>query len=688
MSNNEKKNSVGMSAKTRVVVAAAAVVTLAGGSFGLWYYHHKQNEDQAIASVSSAPNIQSIPGAGNPSDQYVQNQIQQNSQLAAKARKDGTSSVPTITRPMFIGNPDTFGNKKPITPDLSTASSSDASSANSHTCPLKKEVLFKPNPLNCGVENLEKAREAGVTAEELACQSCSLEALKAAGYTAGELKGVGYSAQQLKAAGYDLPSLVAAGYSPSDLKEAGYSAGDLGQQGFSAGQLAAAGYSPAEIQSAGVAAASPAVAKLMQAKQQGVSAADLKAKGASASQLKAAGYSAKDLKAAGFDAAALKKAGFNAGQLIAAGYSPNALRAAGFDAAALRTAGVSAGQLKDAGYSAKQVAQAGYTDGDMLRAGFQPKIASKSTNASGTDASADQPATGADINKDFDTANQGGLPSVNSPERQLAKLIRQSDAQMQAQQHQDAVQQLSAAMSMQAGKMLNEWGDHQQQTMLAAEPPKVTATQSSNQSGSSSADAAGTILKAGSILYATLDTSVNTDEKSPIMATVVSGPYKGSKLLGQFQRVNQRVLLSFNLMNNPNASSSIPMNAVAIDPNTARTAISGQVDNHYLLKYGMTFATAFLGGLSDAMVQGNSTQSCFLGVFCQTQHTGLNTEQQLTYGLGSAGKKISNDFSNQYQNIQPTVKIQGGTGIGVLIMKDMQVPEAAADSDKTDSDKK
>ena len=48
-------------------------------------------------------------------------------------------------------------------------------------------------------------------------------------------------------------------------------------------------------------------------------------------------------------------------------------------------------------------------------------------------------------------------------------------------------------------------------------------------------------------MFAVLDTSINTDEKSPIMATIVDGPLKGAKLIGGFSRVNQRVLLTFKL---------------------------------------------------------------------------------------------------------------------------------------------
>ena len=99
-------------------------------------------------------------------------------------------------------------------------------------------------------------------------------------------------------------------------------------------------------------------------------------------------------------------------------------------------------------------------------------------------------------------------------------------------------------------------------------------------------------------MFAVLDTSINTDEKgTPIMARIVGGPYKGGKLFGQFTLVDKRVMLSFNILNLPDRDKTISINAVAIDPETARTAMSGEVDNHYLLRYGTFFASAFLSGV-------------------------------------------------------------------------------------------
>lgn len=87
-------------------------------------WHHKATEDafKSTAEVSSPPTIESLPGAGNPSDAYVKTQNIQNAQQASEARKGGTSFVPTITRPSFLGSEDQFEQDQPSAPttDLKT----------------------------------------------------------------------------------------------------------------------------------------------------------------------------------------------------------------------------------------------------------------------------------------------------------------------------------------------------------------------------------------------------------------------------------------------------------------------------------------------------------------------------------------------------------------------------------------
>lgn len=813
-------------AKIRVIaLLVVVVVLLVSGIFAWRYYAAYRAFNSAAVSLTSAPDITSIPGAGNPSTHYVQEQTAQNIQEEQAARQAGTSAVPTITRPSFIGPVQAFG----------TAASEDDTQTGRKVCKIKKVVvLFRPNPASCTLQNLRIARETGVTAEELLCQGCNCPSLKAAGYTAGDLKSIGETAKQLQECGFTLAQLVQAGFTPSELKDAGFSAKQLADAGFSPSQLAAAGYTPDQIQNAGysnqqlrdaglketkcdvsalekaraegvsattlreegcgltalkaagytagqlknagfnadqlkaagfndaqlgaagftpaeIAAANRtatvcSVEQLEKDRAAGVSALELKNRGCNVAALKAAGYTAAELKAAGFTAKQLKDAGFTAaqlrgagytaqqlknagfsaaqlknagytaaqlkdagftaaqlknagfstnqlkdagytaaqlkaagyspGELLAAGYTPEQLKDAGFTASQLRGAGLTAAQLKDAGFTPSQLNNAGYTKGDLLRAGFSPEqagYASPVVQAPVQPVSVGVPQISA-------PPASAALPSIrdDSPEAKLARFERMQQEQLDAQQRQDQIQQQQAAMTLEAQKLLAAWSNNPLQirveTTVRPVTVDVTGAATTTVAGAAGEAVPGETFKAGKVFLGALESSIDSDEQSPVLAKILSGPLAGSKLLGRFTRGGTRLVLRFNILSAPHLNASIPVNIVAIDPDTAHTAISGAVNNHYLLRYGTLFASSFLSGISQGILSSNTSQSCFFG-FCTTQRGALSTAELVGVGFGRVGDRYASVLGQNF-NRPPTVKIQGGTGIGLLVMSDFTIPKA------------
>ena len=492
---------------------------------------------------------------------------------------------------------------------------------------------LKPGSGACSVAALQKARQNGVSPAALKDQGCDLAAMRAAGFTATELK----------AAGFDAAALKSAGYSAADLKKAG----------FTAAQLKAAGVTAAELQ------------------QAGYSAADLKNAGFTAADLKAAGFTPAQLKDAGYSAAELKNAGFTAGDLRTAGYSAADLKQAGYSPAALRDAGYSAAELKQAGFTPAQLKTAGYTPGDLVRAGFSPDAAGYAPAPVATNASAQGSTQG---------LIQSSMPSINGqdPSQEVRRMQAAQQLMMSQQQRLDAVQQMQGQMMMQATKLMAGWSNAGTQTVQRAPDPTPAANGANGANANGAAGAnipTGPVIKAGTIMFAVLDSAINSDEaNTPVMATIVSGDLKGAKLLGQFTRVDKRLLLNFNVINVPSFSKSFAANVVAIDPNTARTAMSGYVDNHYLLRYGSLFASSFLSGVAQGIQQQNTTSNC-MGPFCVTTHGSMSPTDYVWMGLGKTGEQYASNMSSNF-NRPPTVQIPGGVGMGLLFMSDVTLPEA------------
>lgn len=669
------------------------------------YFFHLRDSDviKTKVAVSKAPAISAVTGSESVTPEFVKLLEEESIARAREAERRGKSAISTVVRPGFRG-PSEF--------DI--------------------EGKFKKG---CSPAELRRAREAGVSAFELRCRGCSAAAMRAAGYTAGELAAAGFSAKELKDAGFSAAELRAAGFSAQQLKDAGFTVDDLRSAGFSASELAASGYTPDELRfagftqsdlkAAGIGVATPAnmptdcnIASLRKARADGISAAQLKKLGCGAAALKAAGFTAKELKeagftaaqlkAAGFSAKELKEAGFTAGELRAAGFSAKNLKDAGFTAAELKAAGYSADELRIAGYTRDQLKAAGFSGGDLLRAGFEPEVAEVvERKAELCDQETLQQMREKKV--PISVIRKLGCPEeriaaagydITAPPEVVAvmpvsdvvSISELREAELTAQQRQEEIEKLQDRMRTTASTLFGTWAPPPTQDYVEAEEPK---TQAATGEGAEGAAAGGQQvgpdgkpiptgptmpIKAGDILFGTIDTGINSDEESPILASVVSGKLKGARLVGAFTVADTRVVLNFNTMSVPWLTASVSVKAVAVDPNTARTALASNVNNHYFLRFGTLFASSFLSGLADAITQSGGMIAATVGGVVTTSPA-LSSGEKFLVALGKVGTEYANVLGENF-NRKPTITVNAGCPIGILFMADTQIPLPKKDDDE------
>jgi intracellular multiplication protein IcmE len=579
----------------------------------------------------------------------------------------------------------------------------------------------------CNVEAITKLRNAGVSAAAIKrISGCDLALLKAAGYSAADLKNAGYSAAELKNAGF----------SPAQLRAAGFNASDLRDAGFSPEELAAAGFTPEQIKQAELAFQAKGRVpncnpeSLKAARAAGVTALTIKnTLGCSAKALKDAGYTAKDLKDAGFSAAELKNPGFGAKDLKDAGFSPKELADAGFTAQELKDAGFTAKDLRDAGFSpsalkmagfdAKALKDAGFNATDLKNAGFSPNVlkdagftAQELKDAGFTDqqlraAGITPPSALAGLS-DQQVIQQGSsltgfttLPTGIGQSRiatenaannaQLQKILDQQNKRLAEQKYQQVITQRTSDMLSAANQSLQAWSQVDTQIYEQGSETEATLTSSSTLTSVSGTTvnaegvqvdmkAGGTppIMRAGDMMFAVIDTSVDSDEPSPILATVVSGKLRGAKLIGSFNLPanGDKMVIVFNTMSVPGTSGATAINAYAIDANTTRTALSSRTNHHYLMRYGSLFASSFLEGLGNAIQTAGTTITIGgtggnTNTTVQSSRPGNVTLENAVIALSAVGKSWGQQ-AQQNMNRPTTVQVFSGTGIGVLFTQDLR----------------
>lgn len=299
-------------------------------------------------------------------------------------------------------------------------------------------------------------------------------------------------------------------------------------------------------------------------------------------------------------------------------------------------------------------------------------------------AAAAGPAASAEFAKLQAQVQQAGVTGAPPPAEFATAQVQA--VQESAQDRAARIQALMQAMSAQAQSLIASW---QPPVMLNRQGVQTTTTEKTTTAAEGAAGGKSTttttttttqalppIIKAGTILFAVLDTTVNSDyPDNPVMATIVQGPFKGAKLLGKLQTTKSvagqmdRVTLNFTLMNEDHWPTTKGVTAYGIDPDTARIAIASSVNYHYMLRFGSMFATAFLQGYATAITTSASTSTT--GIFgTSTTHPSLSPGQKIAVALGQVGQTLGQVTQN-YANIPPTVKVDSGVGLGILFMSDV-----------------
>lgn len=190
-----------------------------------------------------------------------------------------------------------------------------------------------------------------------------------------------------------------------------------------------------------------------------------------------------------------------------------------------------------------------------------------------------------------------------------------------------------------------------------------------DSSNSSSSNKGPAFVRAGSIVPAVMLTAINSDEPGPVLAQIVTGPLKGARLIGQMVSSDQRVVVQFSSLSMPGASQTFSISSFAIDPDTSRTGLATDVNNHYFLRYGLGLAAAFISGYGEAVQNAGSTTTtnAFGGT---TTIMGDMTHKQIAESaFGKVGQKLGSELDKE-TNRAPTVTVASGTSVGVLFMAD------------------
>ena len=617
--------------RTRNIFLSTFIILLMAIVLGLYIFHKRTTSLDTKATLSRVPSgIKSIPGNLNPTDEYAKLQEQENvekAQVALKQGYRGKSVIPTLIQSQEFGEGMTMVEQN----GQGGLYFSTLAQRERQSGIVKDLWIDKLLETSCSGDSIQEAIKQGVLLEDLV-GLCSCKQLKDSGFDAKQFREQGFSAEQLKQCGFSAAELRAAGFSAAELRAAGFSAAELRAAGFSAAELRAAGFGDEALREASssedeLQGAAPSESKLVGTTNIPPPTSCMPER---VTKLRDSGVRANEIR-----------------QLLSC--SDDELIAGGFNSEDLRQ---SDAQLIDSLPTSEN-------SNETLEASDDYLSTLQSTQETTND--------GQSMNHPSETS----LPPINGAESaNLETLLAQQTQQFDEQQLQQQIQQRQAAISSQVNQLVSDWGPTSVQYYVAGSGDNISQIDSTGQ-GIVTSGQGNILAKTGDIMFAVLDTAVNSDEPGPVLATIISGELQGAKLIGSLSLPNnaQKLILSFNTLSLPEASQTISINAVAIDPNTARTALSDQTDNHYLLRYGSLFGSAFLEGFGRAFAtQGTRVQNNDFGVIIEEAQRTF--PENVAIGFGEVGRRVGNQMESVF-NRPPTVEVYSGTGIGILFTSDV-----------------
>ena len=165
------------------------------------------------------------------------------------------------------------------------------------------------------------------------------------------------------------------------------------------------------------------------------------------------------------------------------------------------------------------------------------------------------------------------------------------------------------------------------------------------------------------VYYGLLRVYISSDEPGPVVVAVKDGALDGARLIGHFQRADEKVMIQFDRMTFRGAWYTV--DAVAINPENGRLGLATAVDRRTFTRWAALLGSAILQGAQRAYLS-QGTQSSYL--WGQTTTRDFDDREILGIALGEIGTR-TRQTATDYFNRPPTVYVDPAIQlVGVLFL--------------------
>jgi intracellular multiplication protein IcmE len=227
------------------------------------------------------------------------------------------------------------------------------------------------------------------------------------------------------------------------------------------------------------------------------------------------------------------------------------------------------------------------------------------------------------------------------------------------------------------GDLLNSWSSRPPQTTVVIEPASVKqggddppAVGKAGGKGADSGVTGGRLLvPAGRGIYAHTVVAVDSDTNGPIVLEADTGPISGDRMIGTFSKSgNDRLIVKVETVEH--RGTPLEANGLVIAPDSMETAVASSIDEHYIERFALPAAAAFMSGLGQAVALGNSTST--VSPFGGTTSTigPLTFKQEALVAGGAAASAVSTALNAETPK-GPTVHLAANVSVGVVFLSNL-----------------
>jgi len=183
------------------------------------------------------------------------------------------------------------------------------------------------------------------------------------------------------------------------------------------------------------------------------------------------------------------------------------------------------------------------------------------------------------------------------------------------------------------------------------------------------------LLPAGEIEYAQLLIEANTDAPGPILAQIMSGPLKGGRLIGAFEKQKNFLTLTFSTLSLN--EQTFEVDAIAIDPATTLPGLATEVDKRYFSRILLPAAAAFVTGFAEAIAESGRTTVVIQGETVAEETEEADNDQEVASGITEAGEALEEIIDEEVDDIEPLIRVAPGTPMGILFIQSVVTEDEA-----------